>query len=43
MFVPVELKGMSRVRATLKTGYNVIIWGKDIDNFAFAFIAPLEA
>src|SRR4051812_39689851 len=43
MFDSVELESMSRVWSTLEPGYNFIRRSKDIYNFSFSFIAPLEA
>ena len=33
---------MTGIRATLKPGYYIIVFGKKINYFSFSFIAPLE-
>ncbi len=43
MFVAVELKGMSGVGTALETSHYIVFGGEDIDNLAFAFVAPLQA
>ena len=37
-----ELKGVSGVGTALKTGYDIVTGCQHIDDFAFAFVAPLE-
>ncbi len=39
----VEGEGVAGVGAALEAGYYVVGGGEDIDDFAFAFVAPLEA
>ena len=43
MLVAVEFEGVAGVGTALETCYNIITGGEDIDDFAFAFVAPLEA
>ena len=39
----VKFQGVARIGSALKPRNDVVIGGQDIDNFAFAFVAPLEA
>jgi hypothetical protein len=39
----VKNQGMTRIWPALKARDDVIFGGQDIDNFAFAFISPLQA
>jgi len=39
----IEEKGMAGVGAALESGHGVVGGCEDVYNFAFAFIAPLEA
>src|SRR5690606_8969269 len=43
MFDSVEFKGMTGVRSTLKPGNHIVSGRQNINNFAFAFVAPLKA
>ena len=43
VFLAVKNQRVSGVRTALKTCDDVVLRGEDIDNFAFSFIAPLEA
>ena len=42
MLVSVEFKGVARIRTALETSYYIIIGSENIDNLAFALVAPLE-
>ena len=39
----VKNEGVPGIGASLKAGDDVIFRGEDIDNFAFAFVSPLQA
>jgi hypothetical protein len=43
VFLAVKNQRVSGVRTALKTCDDVVLRGEDVDNFAFSFIAPLEA
>ena len=38
-----ELQRMSGIGASLEAGYNVILWGQNVDHLSFTFIAPLQS
>ena len=40
---PVEFKGVPCIGSALKARNHVIVPGKDIHNFPFALVAPLQA
>jgi hypothetical protein len=41
VFDTIELEGMTCIRSSLKTSYNIVFGCKYIDDLAFTFIAPL--
>jgi hypothetical protein len=43
VLLAVKNQGMSCIGTTLKTRDDIIFRGQDIDNFAFAFISPLQS
>jgi hypothetical protein len=43
MLRAVELKGMTRVGATLETSHYIIVRGEHVNNLTLAFVAPLES
>src|SRR5690606_13804588 len=42
MFYAIELKCMPRIRAALKSCYDIVLGCQHIHNFPFTLIAPLE-
>ena len=41
--VSVKLEGMSCIRTSLESCYNIVIRRQDIDNLTFPLITPLES
>ena len=37
-----KLNGVTGVGAALETGYDIVLWGEDINDFSFALVSPLE-
>lgn len=43
IFLAVEFQRMAGIRAALETGDDVVFRSENIDDFAFAFVAPLQS
>ena len=43
MLGAVEFEGVAGIGATLETGNNIVFGSEDVDDFAFALVAPLES
>jgi hypothetical protein len=43
VFDAVKFQSVSRVRAALETRNDVVFGGQDVNNFSFAFVAPLQS